>query len=89
MASWAGGIWLTPFGPSIWGTYWLPFLIVGLIFALFLAAIPPSREEESTVELVNQEKEMAKRRKAFLALSIFLWVFLGLLAAVIIIRYLA
>jgi len=87
MASWAGGIWLTPFGPSLWGTYWLPFLMVGLVFALFLAAIPPGKEEGTTVELVNQKKERARRKRA-LALSIFLWVFLGLLATVIIVRYL-
>ncbi len=38
LATWAGGIWHTPFGPPLWGVYWLPFLIVGLIFALMLAA---------------------------------------------------
>lgn len=38
-ASWAGGLWITPIGPSVWGIYWFPFLFVGLIFALMLASV--------------------------------------------------
>jgi hypothetical protein len=87
LASWAGGIWLAPVGPPLWGTYWLPFLMVGLVFALLLAAIPPTKNEKSTVELINQEKRARERRKAFLALGVSLWILLGLFAAVIIIRY--
>ncbi|MGB8959429.1 MAG: hypothetical protein WCC00_10535 [Candidatus Aminicenantales bacterium] len=37
--AWAGGIWITPVGPSLLGAYWLSFFAVGLIFALVLEAI--------------------------------------------------
>jgi hypothetical protein len=56
LASWAGGVWMTPLGPTGWGVYWLPFLLVGLMVALLLAAVRMPPPEESTVELVNQHK---------------------------------
>ena len=44
MTTWAGGVWMTPFGPVLWGAYWLPFLAVAVIVALLLAALmPPAR----------------------------------------------
>ena len=36
--TWAGGVWTGPYGPVLWGYYWLPFFIVGIVFALLLAA---------------------------------------------------
>lgn len=43
-ATWAGVLWLNPVEFPGWGQSWLPFLVIGLIFALLIAAfIPPSR----------------------------------------------
>lgn len=43
-ATWAGGVWVEPFGPPIMGVAWLPFLFVGLLVALLIAAATePSR----------------------------------------------
>lgn len=30
MTTWAGGVWLTPFGPILWGACWPPFLAVAV-----------------------------------------------------------
>ena len=89
LVTWAGGIWLSPMGPPIRQFYWLPFLVAGLIIALLLAAatIPMSREE-STVELIDQEKRRAKRWVAGTALGIFFWLLVLLLLAAIFVRYL-
>lgn len=38
LATWAGGIWLVPLGPRVWGAYWLGFLVVGILVALIIAA---------------------------------------------------
>lgn len=46
---WAGGVWIEPFGPEAWGVAWLPFLFVGLILALVVAAAaPPVRRTPTT-----------------------------------------
>ncbi|MFO7958746.1 MAG: hypothetical protein R6X33_16785 [Candidatus Brocadiia bacterium] len=38
MAVWAGGLWLRPIGPELWGTAYLGFMAAGFVFALVLAA---------------------------------------------------
>ena len=42
-ATWAGGVWLRPFGPTLWGVHWLSFLIIGIIVSLVLAVLTPQR----------------------------------------------
>src|SRR5689334_22780496 len=39
LATWAGGIWLVPFGPRLWGVAWGTFVVVGLVVALLMAAV--------------------------------------------------
>ena len=44
LATWAGGMWITPFGPVWQGIVWLPFIFVGLLLALLLTStIRPDR----------------------------------------------
>ena len=87
LASWAGGAWLSPFGPALWGTAFLPFLFVGLIFALLLAAAAPPRRQESTVELVDRKERRRERATAFALLGVFFWILIGALVVGIITRY--
>lgn len=89
MATWAGGVWLTPIGPAVAGFYWLPFLVAGLIVSLLLAATAIPSKEESTVELVDPKARRAKRRAAGTALGISFWVVMMLLLAAIFARYVA
>lgn len=89
LASWAGGAWIAPFGPVLWGISFLPFLLVGLIIALMLAAAAPTQREESTVELVDRDERKRERAKAFAALSVFFWILIGVFAVLIVSRYVA
>lgn len=36
---WAGGLWLSPMGPEVNGSYWLPTLLVGLLLGLLVLSI--------------------------------------------------
>ncbi len=40
LAAWAGGLWLTPFGPLFMGAHWLPVVIVAVLTALLLLGLP-------------------------------------------------
>jgi hypothetical protein len=86
LASWAGGVWLQPMGPFLWGYQWVPFLLVGLIFALFLAAIPVS--PESSVDLVSRKKEEEEKRAVLSAFGVF-WILIIALIVAIGMRYTA
>jgi hypothetical protein len=78
LAAWTGGLWLDPFGPPLFGVYWLPFLLIGLFFALLLAAATPPVPRTRT-EAVVEAKASA------LAFNVFFWVLIvGLIVAVLV-----
>lgn len=85
LATWAGGLWITPIGPSIRGIFWLPYLMVGAIFALLLAAATPSASQTS-IEL-KTKKQVKKEKKIETALSLFMWILIIALTAAIIVGY--
>jgi hypothetical protein len=87
LATWAGGVWLTPVGPAVGGFYWMPFLMAGLIVSLLLAAATIPAKEESTVELVDEKARRRQRWAVGTALGIFFWVLMLLLAGAIFLRY--
>lgn len=87
LASWAGGIWLQPVGPRLWGAYLLSFFIVGLIFALLLGATILPRSRRPTVELVKDEQKAAEK-EVLAVLGGFFWILLIVLAGSIVARYL-
>ena len=92
LTTWAGGLWLRPFGPTLWGTHWLPFLLVGLILALIVIVTTPPRpprnrrETLKMLEEIQNEKEL--ERVSFLTLSVFFWILLFALILSIVIKYL-
>jgi len=69
LATWAGGLWLTPVGPLMMGVPWMSFLLVALIVGLILAATTPSRyrrgEEPGRGETVAPDRH--RRGYLFLA----------------------
>ena len=87
LAAWAGGVWLLPFGPTLFGVTWLPFLIAGLFVALILAAaLPPQMTEESSEKKIVLEKRTdAVERKRFDA---FFFLLIGALLIAVILGYL-
>jgi len=81
LAIWAGGIWVAPFGPGIWNIYWLPFLLMAVLFAVLIAAIAPPH-----VHTLAEEHE--REREIELGLGLFFWVLIGGLVLAIVLRYL-
>jgi hypothetical protein len=79
--SWAGGLWLAPFGPPVFGAYWLPGLIVTVLVFLLLALVleqPPRTRREARVEL-----EARQEATTFFAVLLSILV-VGLIVAIVI-----
>lgn len=80
LASWAGGLWLQPFGPAVWGVAWLPFVLVGIFVALLLAAAASPGRYPSATGPVERDAPAAA---AALAFGVFFWLLvIGLLVAI-------
>ena len=85
LATWAGGSWVTPVGPALWGSYWLTFLVVGFFVALVVAALTvPDRYPRSRQEA---EEEAAAAVSAVFVIDILFWVLIIALAVSIIASY--
>lgn len=55
--TWTIGIWITPFGPSLLGSFWLPFVFVGfLIFLLIAAIIPANRNSSPKIKMKRTDE---------------------------------
>jgi len=86
LATWAGGIWITPFGPPMFGVYWLPFVFVGLVFALLLTATVPA-ETRRLRPYTEETAEMVAEETAIAAIGTVFWVLLVGLILVTILWY--
>ncbi|HEX3593695.1 MAG TPA: hypothetical protein VHU80_01300 [Polyangiaceae bacterium] len=49
LATWAGGIWLAPVGPRLWGVAWGSFVVVGIFVALLIGAVSNVEAKASNV----------------------------------------
>lgn len=91
-ATWAGGLWMRPFGPTLWGIHWLSFLHVGVVVALILAASHSGPRPRSRNETIEMLEKMRQRREveqvAWITLTIFFWVLMLALLSAILFRYL-
>lgn len=64
LAAFAAGVWVIPIGPEVGGYYWLPGLVIAIIFAVLLAAVSPaSRTVNESNERTASDKAK-KREKA-------------------------
>jgi hypothetical protein len=74
--AWAGGVWLTPFGPTLFNVYWLPFVVVALAYALLLLAAAPPRfpGKRSRGTVSNASVEAEREEVAATAFGLFFWV---------------
>jgi hypothetical protein len=86
LGTWAGGLWLAPFGPTLFDVAWLPFLFVGLLVALLLAAaVPLARPPRTYGEAAVAEARAEEA--AIAAFSIFFWILLISLAVAVVLAY--
>jgi hypothetical protein len=91
LATWAGGIWLKPFGPSLWGIHWLGFLVAGLFVLIILVITTPNRAPKGRRETLDILEKVARNREldqiTYLTLGVFFWILLAFLIIAIISRY--
>jgi hypothetical protein len=81
LASWAGQLWITPFGPLYLGIAWFPLLITALLFwFLILALIPP-------IAPAVPENNAGEKQSAVAAFGAFFWIMLTLLIISVIAGY--
>jgi hypothetical protein len=77
LAGIAGGYWIVPFGPVMWGIAWLPLLFIVFVVAILFSA-PPLHQR--TIATPGEETKMGG---ALAAVSIFTWIlFVVLLIAI-------
>lgn len=91
MATWAGGVWVRPFGPVLADIRWMQFLVVGLL-AVFLAALfAPLKPPRGRHDTLDQLEEMARQKQlekmTYIALGIVFWVVLIVLIWAVIANY--
>ncbi|MFO7965940.1 MAG: hypothetical protein R6U50_18580 [Desulfobacterales bacterium] len=87
LATWAGGLWITPFGPVMWGVPWLSFFFIGLLIALVFAVFMPSRNRRTPRTLTKAEREARFESDTVITIDIFLWILLAFLLIGIITAY--
>ena len=85
LATWAGGAWVTPMGPPLWGVHLLSFGLVGLVVALLLVVFASRRPPRRRGEALRQ---VDARRETVQTLDAFFWVLVALLVLAIAVRYL-
>ncbi len=87
LAGIAGGVWIVPFGPVLWGVAWMPVLFIILIFAFLFAVPSPYAEKRALAVHPAKENEENKVSQEAKALSIFVWLILAFLVVAIFIGY--
>jgi hypothetical protein len=85
LAAWGGGLWIRPIGPPLWGTFWIPFVIAGLLIVLVLAAIAPPRRPPCTAKEAAEEARATVAAEA--TLGTFFWLLLIFLIGGVILGY--
>ncbi|MGW8303227.1 MAG: hypothetical protein ACWGNO_14210, partial [Desulfobacterales bacterium] len=63
MATWAGGVWIRPFGPAMGDIRWLQFLVVGLLVVLIFALFTPLKPPQGRRDTLDQLEEIARQKE--------------------------
>lgn len=89
LVTWAGGIWIRPFGPAFMGVSWLPFLLAGVIAAFLLAALDAARSrDEGDAAFPEEREEEAATAGLIGVLAAAVWIVIVLSVVSIAARYL-
>ncbi len=90
--TWAGGLWLKPFGPPVLGVHWVPFAVLGFVIALFIATFTrrePPKSRKETLEMLDEiAHERTLERIARSYVNVFFWVVTAVAVVAIVLRYL-
>jgi amino acid transporter len=78
--SWAGGVWLRPYGPIYMGVGWLPIILVGVFIAILLTAVSPRnpRYRFASRKQLKADEERKTSADAFFWVLIFCLVLLAM-----------
>lgn len=88
LATWAGGLWIVPFGPTIFSIALLPCLFVGVFITILLASNTPrnpSKPQRVTIEEVQRNEPTDSTLEG---LTPFFWIAMFLTLSAIIAAYL-
>ncbi len=85
LTAWAAGVWLRPIGERVGDSHWFPFIAVGVIMVLALAALIPSRTPRSPREAVQEARKEVALEALFRGTS---WVLAVALLVAIVSHYL-
>ena len=85
LSTWAGGVWLRPFGPMFLGALWMPFLVMAFFVVLILAAVVPMRPRYEIGETVEEAEDETHTDEE---LGAAFWALFVAFCMVLIVRYL-
>jgi len=85
LAVWAADIWITPFGPYWYNINWFPPLVVGVLFAVLLAAATPSSRSKRKSGSTHPPSTEFESNAIATTLGVFFWLLLTLFILAIII----
>ncbi len=90
LITFAGALWIRPFGPSLYGVFWLPIIFICLIGGLFLYHAapnrPPRNQEEKQQMLAEMETERQLEQVTYVTLDVLFWLIVCLLILAIVYR---
>jgi hypothetical protein len=93
LAAWAGGGWMSPFGPTFRGVSWAPFVVAGLVAGILLILVlrprAPMGRQETLQMLENVQREKELRTVEYISARLFLWLVRLVLIIAIFVRYVA
>ena len=81
LATWGIGGSIRYMGPVTLGVYWLPFVLIALVFSLFVAAALPARRS------VRTDQDQAGEGEGKVAMDAFFYMFILILAAMVVMSY--
>jgi len=83
--AWAGGAWIAPGLTSGWITYWVPFVLVGLVTAVLIVTVSPNHELGSDEDRDQFERE---QQAVLVSVSVLWWILGATMIALVVGAYL-
>jgi hypothetical protein len=89
VATWAGGVWITPFGPVILNLSVFPFVVTGLLIALLLMVFISMEPPGNTYGSSAVREETIEESNFLLSVGWLFWLTILCFGLVIIVKYVA